>query len=56
MAVLPVLSEYLGHESARETGVYLRMTAEVYPDVMKLVERTCSRVIPEVIGDEQGAY
>ena len=56
MAALPVLSEYLGHESVRETGVYLRMTAEVYPDVTKLVERACSRVIPEVIGDEQGSY
>lgn len=55
-AVLPVLSAYLGHGSVRETEVYLRMTSEVYPDVASLVERACSRVVPEVSGDGQAAY
>ena len=55
-AVLPVLSEYLGHESVHATGRYLRMTAEVYPNVMALVERACANIIPEVIGDAQGSY
>jgi integrase len=53
MALLPVLSEYLGHESVRETEVYLRMTSEVYPSVMGVVERACSHVIPGVSGDAQ---
>lgn len=55
-ALLPVLSEYLGHGSVRATGRYLRMTAEVYPDVASLVEQACSHVVPEVRGDAQGAY
>lgn len=55
-ALLPVLSIYLGHESVRETELYLKMTAEVFPDVVALVEDACAHVIPEVSGDGQGAY
>jgi integrase len=46
--MLPLLSEYLGHESLAATSRYLRMTAEVYPSVQEAVERVCARVIPEV--------
>jgi integrase len=46
-AVLPVLSAYLGHESIHATSQYLRMTAEVYPDIMDVVNRSCGYVIPE---------
>lgn len=55
-ALLPVLSEYLGHDSVRETEVYLRMTSEVYPDVTKLVKRACAGLVPEVDGDGQGSH
>ena len=55
-SLLPVLSIYLGHESIRETELYLKMTAEVFPDVAALVEEACAHVIPEVSGDAQGAY
>jgi len=48
-AVLPILSKYLGHESIIATSQYLRMTAEVYPDVTDAVEKVCAYVIPEVI-------
>jgi integrase len=47
-AFLPILSEYLGHESLTATSQYLKMTAEVYPDILKSVEGLCSRAIPEV--------
>lgn len=49
-AMLPVLSVYMGHKSFRATAQYLRLTAEVYPDVVKQVEKTCAFIIP---GGEQ---
>ena len=47
-AVLPVLSAYLGHDSIIATSQYLRMTAEVYPEIMDAVNKVCAYVIPEV--------
>ncbi|MED4378591.1 hypothetical protein P9274_23480 [Schinkia azotoformans] len=47
-AALPILSTYLGHASIQATSQYLRMTAEVYPDIMDAVNALCSYVIPEV--------
>ena len=47
-AMIPILSTYMGHKSIRSTARYLRLTAEVYPDLMKKVESTCAYVIPEV--------
>lgn len=47
-AMLPVLSTYMGHKTVRSTAQYLRLTAEVYPDLMKKVESSCAYVIPEV--------
>jgi len=47
-AMLPILSTYMGHTSVRATAKYLRLTAEVYPDLIKRVESSCAFVIPEV--------
>lgn len=47
-AMLPVLSTYMGHESVSATSLYLRMTAEVYPQITDAVNAVCSYVIPEV--------
>ena len=47
-AMLPILSTYMGHTGIRSTAQYLRLTAEVYPELMKQVEKNCSYVIPEV--------
>jgi len=38
----------MGHESMQATSQYLRMTAEVYPDITDAVNAVCSYVIPEV--------
>jgi integrase len=46
--MLPLLSEYLGHESLVATSRYLRMTAEVYPSIQEAIERLCAHVIPGV--------
>jgi integrase len=45
-AMLPVLSVFMGHKSFSATSRYLRLTAEVYPDVVKQVEQTCAYAIP----------
>ena len=46
--MLPALSVYMGHESLTATSRYLRMTAEVYPDIMMAVTKVCAEAIPEV--------
>lgn len=47
-AMMPILSTYMGHAGIHSTAHYLRLTAEVYPELMKQVEKNCSYVIPEV--------
>ncbi|OQA22149.1 MAG: Tyrosine recombinase XerD [Actinobacteria bacterium ADurb.Bin346] len=49
---LPVLSTYLGHSSIRATEKYLRLTEELYPDIVRQAENTTSYVYPEVYKDE----
>ena len=46
--MLPALSVYMGHESITATSQYLKMTAEVYPEILDAVEVLCAQVIPEV--------
>lgn len=50
-AYLPILKTYLGHHSFRDTSQYLRLTAEIYPDITAKVERVFSHVIPAVGGE-----
>lgn len=49
---LPYLSAYLGHEDMRGSQRYLRLTADLYPDIIQKVEESCSWMIPEVNTDE----
>jgi len=49
---LPYLSAYLGHEDLRGTQHYLRLTADLYPDILCRIEETCAHLIPEVIWHE----
>lgn len=46
--MLPALSVYMGHESITATSQYLKMTSEVYPEILDAVEALCAQVIPEV--------
>ena len=50
--VLPYLREYLGHENVSATEQYLRMTAEVYPEISALMQEKYGYIIP---GKEVGA-
>ena len=46
--MLPALSVLMGHESLNATSQYLRMTAEVYPDILTAVTKVCADAIPEL--------
>lgn len=43
---LPVLATYMGHRSIKGTQRYLRLTADLFPDVAARLETTFGRVIP----------
>jgi site-specific recombinase XerD len=45
---LPLLCKYLGHAKISATENYLRLTAEVYPEVTQAFEFHFGAVIPEV--------
>ncbi len=51
-AYLPILKTYLGHDSFRDTSRYLRLTAELYPDITAKVEHAFGDVIPSMEGDD----
>ncbi len=50
-AYLPILKTYLGHDSFRDTSHYLRLTAELYPDITAKVEQAFGFVIPLIGGN-----
>lgn len=49
---LVYLSVYLGHEDIRGSQRYLRLTSELYPDIVRTIESDCDWIIPEVKQDE----
>lgn len=50
-AYLPVLKTYLGHDSFEETAYYLRLTADVFPNITLKLETRYPSLIPELEGD-----
>ena len=45
---LPILSEYLGHQSLEATEKYVRLTSEMYPKLIYDVNSICAYAFPEV--------
>lgn len=45
---LPILSQYLGHRSMEATDAYVRLTLEMYPELVGTVDNLCAYVFPEV--------
>ena len=45
---LPILSEYLGHQSLEATDHYVRLVADLYPALLAQVNNLCASVFPEV--------
>ncbi len=43
---LPILSTYLGHQSLEATNTYVRLTTEMYPELLKDVDLICLNVFP----------
>ena len=56
MTYLPVLRTYMGHDSFDETAYYLRLTADVFPDITLKIEAKYPGIIPELAGDVDEAY
>lgn len=52
-AYLPVLKTYMGHFSFEDTAYYLRLTADIYPDISIRLEGSYPDIIPSV---ESGSY
>jgi len=46
--VLPILATYLGHKTLFGTERYVRLTHEMYPDVVKMEESISSFVFPSM--------
>ena len=53
LTFLPYLKTYLGHYTFNETAYYLRMTADVFPDIRLKLETAYGSIIPE---PEEGVY
>jgi len=44
---LPVLSTYIGHSSITSTDRYVRMTSDMYPDLLRKTESIFSYILPK---------
>lgn len=50
--ILPVLATYVGHNNIASTGRYLRLTAEMYPEIMSKTEDVCEYIFPTMKSHE----
>lgn len=48
MVLIPMMRIYLGHQTFNETAYYLRLTADVFPDIRLELERCYNDIIPEM--------
>ena len=49
-AYLPILKTYMGHHSFKDTAHYLRLSAELYPDIIAKSELAFGNIIPTLEG------
>lgn len=47
---LPVLKTYMGHDSFRDTAYYLRLTADIFPNITLKLESHYANIIPKLAG------
>ena len=48
MVLIPMMCTYLGHQTFTETAYYLRMTADVFPNIRLKLERNYANIIPNM--------
>lgn len=48
---LPILRFYMGHDSFRDTAYYLKLTADVFPDITRKLENNYPNITPIIEGD-----
>lgn len=53
---LPILKTYMGHDSFKDTAYYLRMTADVFPDIALKMEAHYLDLIPLLEGGSHETY
>lgn len=53
MVLIPMMRTYLGHQTFNETAYYLRLTADVFPDIRLKLERCYENIIPDT---EEASY
>ncbi len=53
---LPVLKTYMGHDSFTETAYYLRMTADVFPNITLKLDALYPEIFPELEGGINETY
>ncbi|WPV67140.1 tyrosine-type recombinase/integrase [Chitinophaga sp. LS1] len=46
--ILPILSTYIGHQSIAATDRYVRMTSEMYPDLISQTDSICLYIFPHL--------
>lgn len=46
--ILPILSMYVGHQSLAATDRYVRMTSEMYPDLLSQTDSICSYIFSQL--------
>jgi integrase len=51
---LPILSAYLGHQSLKATDLYVRLTAEMYPELIHKMDMECLTVFPNIKYENNG--
>lgn len=47
MVLIPMMRTYLGHQTFNETAYYLRLTADVFPDIRLKLDRCYGDIIPD---------
>ena len=50
-AYLPILKTYMGHYSFQDTAHYLRLTAELFPDITAKSVQAFGDIVPTLGGD-----
>jgi integrase/recombinase XerD len=45
---LPLLMTYMGHATLSETGKYLKLTAEAFPDLVEQINKIFGAIMPDL--------